>query len=56
MKSKRRHDSEFKARVAFEALKGTNTLQEYPLSIFSIIKLPPLSEGDAVQNLSHENV
>jgi transposase-like protein len=29
MKSKRRrHDSEFKARVAFEALKGTKTLQE----------------------------
>jgi hypothetical protein len=28
MKSKRRrHDSEFKARVAFEALKGTKTLQ-----------------------------
>lgn len=29
MKSKRRrHDSEFKARVAFEALKGIKTLQE----------------------------
>jgi transposase-like protein len=29
MKSKRRrHDSEFKARVSFEALKGTKTVQE----------------------------
>ncbi len=51
MKSKRRrHDSEFKARVAFEALKGTKTLQElakeydlHPVQIsrIGICFLPP---------------